>query len=205
MPSLLPEAAIRAYPNPQGTRNSGSNRFSVLGMGNTIGALGDAGPYAGGATRQGLLPGASWYDPPGATAWAGTSSTVASPSPSSARKAMNAARWGRPNCGGAFAATVLAGGYKPQSETEFRLVSMAARDRFARTKPGPWVTRCRPKSDRIACAWPIRRLIAPDARFLCVSPPEAAAAARETGAVRFDVEGVELSHEGERRSFDVIL
>jgi hypothetical protein len=58
---------------------------------------------------------------------------------------------------------------------------------------------------RIACPWLIRRFIEPEARFLFVDPPEVAAVARDTGAVPFDIDGVALSHEGERCSFDTIL
>jgi len=68
-----------------------------------------------------------------------------------------------------------------------------------------WITRARPKIDRIACPWLIRRFIDADARFLFVDPPQVPAVARESGGVPFDIEGVELSHEGERCSFDTML
>jgi hypothetical protein len=68
-----------------------------------------------------------------------------------------------------------------------------------------WITRERPKIDRIACPWLIRRFIDADARILFVDPPEVPAVAKETGAVPFDIEGVEISHEGPRCSFDTML
>jgi len=68
-----------------------------------------------------------------------------------------------------------------------------------------WVTRARPKIDRIACPWLIRRFIDADAEFLFVPPDEVARVARETGAIPFDVEGVELSHDGPKCSFDAFL
>ena len=68
-----------------------------------------------------------------------------------------------------------------------------------------WITRERPKIDRVACPWLIALFIDQEAEFLFVPPPEVAARARETGAVPYDVEGVELSHEGERCSFDAFL
>jgi hypothetical protein len=71
--------------------------------------------------------------------------------------------------------------------------------------PSLWVTRRRPKIDRVACPWLIRRFLDPQARFLFVDPPEVQAVARATGAIPFDIEGVELSHEGERCSFDTLL
>jgi hypothetical protein len=67
------------------------------------------------------------------------------------------------------------------------------------------VTRRRPKIDRVACPWLIRRFIDADARILFVDPPEVPAVARESGAVPFDIEDVELSHEGPRCTFDTML
>lgn len=72
--------------------------------------------------------------------------------------------------------------------------------------PGtPWVTRHRPKIDRIACPWLIRRFIDPTARFLFVAPSEVEAVADRFGAIPFDVEGVTFSHRGEKCSFDALL
>ena len=68
-----------------------------------------------------------------------------------------------------------------------------------------WVTRERPKIDRIACPWLIERFIDKDAEFLFVPPNDVARIARETGATAFDVEGVELSHDGPRCSFDAFI
>ena len=68
-----------------------------------------------------------------------------------------------------------------------------------------WVTRERPKIDRIACPWLIARFIDPAAEFLFVPATEVTAVARRTGAIPFDVEGVELSHDGPLCSFDTIL
>lgn len=68
-----------------------------------------------------------------------------------------------------------------------------------------WVTRQRPKIDRIACPWLIRRFIAPAARFLFVAPSEVLAVADRFAATPFDVEGVTFSHRGGLCSFDAIL
>lgn len=68
-----------------------------------------------------------------------------------------------------------------------------------------WVTRHRPKIDRIACPWLIRRFVDPGARFLFVSPAEVMGVADRYGATPFDVEGVTFSHEGEHCSFDAML
>lgn len=72
--------------------------------------------------------------------------------------------------------------------------------------PGPlWVTRHRPKIDRIACPWLIRRFVDPDARFLFVAPGEVRAVAERFDATPFDVEGADWSNRGERCTFDVML
>ena len=71
--------------------------------------------------------------------------------------------------------------------------------------PGKWVTRERPKIDRIACPWLIARFIDPLAEFIYVSPGRVVAFAKEIGGTPYDIEGVEFAHEGERCSFDTIL
>ena len=68
-----------------------------------------------------------------------------------------------------------------------------------------WVTRHRPKIDRIACPLLIRRFIDPAARFLFVAPSEVAAVADRFDAIPFDIEGVTISHRGELCSFDALL
>jgi hypothetical protein len=68
-----------------------------------------------------------------------------------------------------------------------------------------WVTRERPKVDRIACPWLIARFIDKDPEFLFVPAPRVLATADETGAVPYDVPDVELTHTGELCSFDAFL
>lgn len=68
-----------------------------------------------------------------------------------------------------------------------------------------WVTRERPKIDRIACPWLIARFIDKMPEFLFVPTEQVLAVARETGAVPYDIPGVEMSHEGEFCSFDTFL
>src|SRR5215472_1764517 len=70
---------------------------------------------------------------------------------------------------------------------------------------GKWVTRERPKIDRIACPWLIIRFIDPNAQFIYVPDERVLAVAKETGAIPYDVKGVEYTHEGERCSFDTIV
>ncbi len=68
-----------------------------------------------------------------------------------------------------------------------------------------WVTRHRPKIDRIACPWLIRRFVDAQARFLFVAPGEIQGVAEHFGATPFDVEGVDWSHRGEKCTFDTML
>ena len=68
-----------------------------------------------------------------------------------------------------------------------------------------WITRARPKIDRIACPWLILRFIDPEAEFIFVPADEVLLQAVAQGATPFDVEGVELSHVGPLCSFDALL
>jgi rhodanese-related sulfurtransferase len=68
-----------------------------------------------------------------------------------------------------------------------------------------WVTRARPKIDRVACPWLIRRFIDPNAEFIYVPKDQVLAVAQQTGGIPYDIDGVEFTHEGERCSFDTIL
>ena len=73
------------------------------------------------------------------------------------------------------------------------------------TTPGKWVTRERPKIDRIACPWLIRRFIDPQAQFIYVPAKDVLNVAKEIGGTPYDIDGVEFAHQGERCSFDTIL
>lgn len=68
-----------------------------------------------------------------------------------------------------------------------------------------WITRERPKIDRIACPWLVARYIDKDAEFLYVPASDVLRVAEETGAIPYDIPGVELSHVGELCSFDAFV
>jgi len=68
-----------------------------------------------------------------------------------------------------------------------------------------WITRERPKIDRIACPWLVLRFIDAEAEFLYVPAAEVSRLAAETGATPYDVPGAELGHLGELCSFDAFL
>jgi rhodanese-related sulfurtransferase len=68
-----------------------------------------------------------------------------------------------------------------------------------------WVTRERPKIDRIACPWLVKRFIDPDAEFLYVPTSDVKKVASEREAVPYDIPDVEFSHDGELCSFDAFI
>jgi len=68
-----------------------------------------------------------------------------------------------------------------------------------------WITRERPKIDRVACPWLIARFIDATPEFLFVPPDQVLPRSQEADAVPYDIEGVELSHDGPLCSFDAFL
>ena len=71
--------------------------------------------------------------------------------------------------------------------------------------PSKWITRERPKIDRIACPWLIRRFIDPLAEFIYVPAPDVISAAKSHAATAYDVPNVQFSHRGEACSFDAFV
>lgn len=99
----------------------------------------------------------------------------------------------------------LEGGYEAWAKAKLPLVNakpMPKRDAQGRTV---WVTRARPKVDRIACPWLIRRFVDPAAVFLFVNPSDVEGVADRFAATPFDVEGVFWSHREGNCTFDVML
>ena len=68
-----------------------------------------------------------------------------------------------------------------------------------------WITRARPKVDRVACPWLIKRFVDPQAEFLYVPPEQVLEIAKRESAIPFDVPDVELGHNGPECSFDAII
>lgn len=113
-----------------------------------------------------------------------------------------AAAWIR-HAGGS--AEALAGGFAAWAAAGLPLVPedrLPPCDAAGRTV---WVTRARPKIDRIACPWLIRRFVDPAAVFLFVAPGEVAGVAERFAATPFDVEDVFWSHRGEACTFDTMV
>jgi rhodanese-related sulfurtransferase len=102
-------------------------------------------------------------------------------------------------------AELLEGGFVAWQEAGLPVIEAARlpqRDPLGRTV---WVTRARPKVDRIACPWLIRRFVDPAAVFLFVAPAEVAGVAERFAATPFDVDGVFWSHRGEQCTFDTMV
>jgi hypothetical protein len=68
-----------------------------------------------------------------------------------------------------------------------------------------WITRERPKIDRIACPWLIKRFVDPDAEFIYVPKEQVFSEAQTLDAIPYDIPGAEYSHYGERCTFDYIV
>jgi rhodanese-related sulfurtransferase len=104
-----------------------------------------------------------------------------------------------------IAAESLEGGFEAWREASGLTIApdkLPPRDDKGRTT---WVTRSRPKVDRIACPWLIRRFVDPLAVFLFVDPSEVVAVGDRFRAVPFDIDDVFWSHRGERCTFDTMI
>jgi rhodanese-related sulfurtransferase len=102
-------------------------------------------------------------------------------------------------------AEILEGGFEGWASSGLPVLSedvLPPRDQEGRTV---WVTRARPKVDRIACPWLIRRFVDPTAVFLFVAPSDVPGVAERFNAAPFDVEGVFWSHRDEQCSFDTMV
>ncbi len=68
-----------------------------------------------------------------------------------------------------------------------------------------WVTRARPKVDRVACPWLIKKFVDPEAEFIYVPADQVAGVSEREGAIPYDVPNAELGHHGPECSFDAII
>ncbi len=147
-----------------------------------------------------MISGALWRDPERVTEWAGEL-------PRASRVVAYCVHGHEVSRGVAtalrehgIAAQVLQGGIE-----EGWKAAGGALDRKAAGANTRWVTRERPKIDRIACPWLVARFVDPGAEFIYVPAKEVLAAANERDATPYDIPDVYFSHEGERCSFDAFL
>lgn len=102
-------------------------------------------------------------------------------------------------------AQTLEGGQVAWRDAGLPLVPLANIPHHKQHGHSVWVTRHRPKIDRIACPWLIRRFVDPSAEFLFVAPTEVEGVAQRYDAIPFDIEEVFWSHRGEKCTFDTML
>jgi len=153
-----------------------------------------------------LLPGAVQRDAETVEQWAGRFEhacvvVVDADGQSSAR---GVAAWLRTE---GVAAEALEGGHAAWRAAGLPLLDTARLPRRDGEGRSLWVTRARPKVDRIACPWLIRRFVDPNARFLYVPAADVVRVAEALGAAAFDMadEAVFWSHRGERCTFDLMV
>jgi rhodanese-related sulfurtransferase len=153
----------------------------------------------------GLLPASTWREPTALADWIGTLNR--------SRPIVIACKLGKELSqnitaelrAAGYDAAMLAGGQGAWTEAKLPTIDRATADRIMPKRPSTWITRRRPKIDRIACPWLITRFIDADAKFLFVDPDYVVDAAATFGGIPFDIPNVEISHEGERCSFDTLL
>jgi rhodanese-related sulfurtransferase len=104
-----------------------------------------------------------------------------------------------------FSARVLDGGHEGWAGAKLPLFKADTLPLSSANTPQYWVTRERPKIDRIACPWLIRRFIDPRAQFLYVTAAEVHGVASRFDAIPYDVPECFFTHRGEETSFDTIL
>lgn len=103
-------------------------------------------------------------------------------------------------------ASLLEGGMDAWGSSDGPVVMREARGlETGLPRPSVWVTRARPKIDRIACPWLIRRFIDPLAVFQFVSAEWVKDVADETGAIPYDIKDVHYSHRGDECTFDMLI
>lgn len=89
--------------------------------------------------------------------------------------------------------------------TKTNKIDLALNELFGSRRPTRWVTRERPKIDRVACPWAIRRFIDPQAVFLYAPTESVFQVAQREAAIPFDIPGAPIEHDGSLCSFDTLL
>jgi rhodanese-related sulfurtransferase len=152
-----------------------------------------------------VLPASVWHEPGDVSRWIGTLDAVR-PIVIACKNGEQLSQLAAAELREAgYQASVLEGGLAAWEAAKLPLVNRKALDRFAPKRPSRWVTRRRPKIDRVACPWLIKRFLDPQAKLLYVDSPQVKQSAEESGAIPYDIEGIELGHEGPRCSFDTML
>jgi rhodanese-related sulfurtransferase len=107
--------------------------------------------------------------------------------------------------GEGFSAACLAGGCDAWVAASLPTVRRTVSGVLLGERPTSWITRRRPKIDRVACPWLIARFLDPRARFLFVDPDQVLAVAEDEGAIAYDAPGAPFEHDGDLCTFDTLL
>jgi len=99
----------------------------------------------------------------------------------------------------------LEGGHFAWRDADLPCIPLNALPSLNSNTHSVWVTRHRPKIDRVACPWLIRRFVDPKARFLFVAPSEVLAVAEKFNAIPFDIDDLFWSHRGDNCTFDTMI
>ncbi len=102
-------------------------------------------------------------------------------------------------------ARALAGGIEGWINGGLSTIKKAVLPGRDESAPSRWVTRVRPKIDRIACPWLIARFIDRDAVFQFVEPAHVLKVAQEAGAIAYDIDGAQFTHDGPLCTFDTLI
>lgn len=155
--------------------------------------------------EQRLLPGARWRDHRAADQWQAEL-------PRSARIITVCVRGKKVSQAAAaqlrllgFDAAYLEGGFEAWRAAGLPTVDKRHGIGNREGRPTSWITRVRPKIDRVACPWLISRFLDPSARFLYVEAEQVLLAGQELDAVPYDVPGTEITHRGDLCSFDAMI
>ena len=146
------------------------------------------------------IPGAPWRDPEQVEAWA----RHLAPGRAVVVTCIHGHEVSQ-NAAAALAARGLAARYLEGGFEGWRKAGNAIARQAPPAKGAIWITRARPKIDRIACPWLALRFYDKTARFAYVPPESVLPEAETSGAIPYDVPGVEFSHDGELCSFDVMV
>lgn len=104
-----------------------------------------------------------------------------------------------------LAASSVAGGYDAWIAAGLPTVKRTVAGVALGDRPTTWITRRRPKIDRVACPWLVSRFLDSRARFLFVEPDQVLAVAQDADAIAYDLPGAVFEHDGELCTFDILI
>jgi rhodanese-related sulfurtransferase len=150
-----------------------------------------------------LIPGSVVSDPGKGSEWAGTLPHARQLAVCCSRNAVAGTMAVAELAANGFPVFLVAGGIEAWIDSGYPTVR--ARNELSAPGGSRWITRERPKIDRLACPWLVRRFIDPHALFFYTAPHCVRSEAAALGAEPYDIADVTFSHRGPRCSFDAFL